>query len=133
MSLRDGRLTEQEIRDRLQAVNVWVTNARTSLFGTVGIVPVVVLERQFRNIVGIYVSGIGAVARLKIEKREVDQLTYTQKFLIAAPANGQTNLPQSYHVQDPLLTNEGLTGLFGSVDLGGLSVNVTTVFWDWDV
>jgi hypothetical protein len=123
-----GRLQKPDLWERLHTDCIWVTHARTPLFGTVP-------ERQFRMVVGLYLTGnMNVNTTIQIDKLEEDGITYTPKFspIPVAPADFR-QIPQSYSLDAPILTCEGGTRLYANTDLPGMSINTTIVWWDNDI
>jgi hypothetical protein len=122
-------LTKEEIWERLKTESTWVTDTRTPLFAAVA-------ERQFRYVVGIWISGsVKVLTTVQFEKLEEDGVTYTMKWspIPVAPADFRQIPKGSYSLEDPIVTFEGGTRLYGKTDLAGSSLNVTVNYWDWDV
>jgi hypothetical protein len=121
-------LTKQEIWDRLKTESTWVTDTRTPLFAAVA-------ERQFRYVVGIWISGsVKVLTTVQFEKLE-ENGNYTMKWspIPVAPADFRQIPKGSYSIEDPIVTFEGGTGFYGKTDLAGSSLNVTVNYWDWDI
>lgn len=123
-------LQKEDIWERLKTESVWVTSVRTPLFAAVA-------ERQFRYVVGIWISGnMGTTVCILFEKSlETDPVTYETKWspIPVAPADFRQIPKGSLSITDPIVTCEGGTRLYGKTDLAGSSLNVTTEYWDWDV
>lgn len=130
-------LQKEDIWERLKTESKWIpeqSQTRTPFWGTIA-TPVDVPERQFRFIVGIWISGtMGATTCIQLEKYEEDG-TFTMKFspIPVAPADFRQIPKGSLSITDPILTLEGGTNLYGNVDLAGVSINVTVEYWDWDI
>jgi hypothetical protein len=121
-------LSKEEIWDRLKTESTWVESTRTPLFAAVA-------ERQFRYVVGIWISGnIKTLATVQLEKLEEDG-TYTTKFspIPVAAASFQQIPEGGYSIEDPIMTFEGGTRLYGKTDVEGTSLNVTINYWDADI
>ena len=121
-------LQKENIWERLKTDSVWVTNARTALFAAVA-------ERQFRYVVGIWVSGnVQVTTTLELEKLKEDA-TYVTKWspIPVAPADFRQIPKGSYSIVDPIVTFEGGTRFYGKTDVVGMSLNVSVAFWDWDI
>lgn len=121
-------LQKEDIWERLKTESTWVENGRTALFAAVP-------ERQFRYVVGIFISGnMQVTTTLELEKLEEDT-TYTTKWspIPVAPADFRQIPKGSYSIVDPIVTFEGGTRLYGKTDVVGMSLNVTVDYWDWDV
>lgn len=121
-------LQKEDIWERLKTESTWVENGRTALFAAVP-------ERQFRYVVGIFISGnMQVTTTLELEKLEEDA-TYTTKWspIPVAPADFRQIPKGSYSIVDPIVTFEGGTRLYGKTDIVGMSLNVTVDYWDWDV
>lgn len=115
-------LTKEEIRDRLVTKAVWCTPTRTALFATVP-------EDRFRYIVAIFISGnLATTQAIRFEKLKEDG-TYEELIspIPVAPADFR-QLPTSYSIEDPIISLEGGTRLYGQVD--GLSLNTDIIYWD---
>jgi len=123
-------LEKENIWEWLKTRSTWVTNARTALFAAVA-------ERQFRYVVGIWVSGnMQVTTTVELEKSlETDPVTYETKWspLPVAPADFRQIPKGSLSITDPIVTFEGGTQFFGKTDVAGLSLNVTVEYWDWDL
>lgn len=121
-------LQKEDIWERLKTESVWVTSARTALFAAV-------TERQWRYVVGIWISGdLKNTLTVQIEKLEEDA-TYSMKWspIPVAPADFRQIPKGSLSITDPIVTCEGGTRLYGKTDLAGSSMNVTVEYWDWDI
>ena len=127
-------LTKEEIWERLRTDSVWVTSALTQI--TPLPAPTTVPARQFRLIPMIWIPGNGTgQIGVQFLKLEFDGVTYTVKFCpIQVTATGLVQIPEgAYDVENPILTLEGGTRLFGQASLAGTSVNVTVEYWDLDI
>ena len=94
-------LQHEEIWERLKTESVWVTSARTPLFAAV-------TERQFRYVVGIWISGdLKKTLTVQIEKLEEDA-TYSMKWspIPVAPADFRQIPKGSLSIEDPIVTCE---------------------------
>jgi len=121
-------LQKEDIWERLKTESTWVTSDRTALFAAVA-------ERQFRYVVGIWISGnMQVTVTCQFEKLEEDA-TYTMKWspIPVAPADFRQIPKGSYSITDPIVTFEGGTRLYGKTDIAGMSLNVTIAYWDWDI
>ena len=121
-------LQKEDIWERLKTESTWVTPTRTPLFAAVA-------ERQFRYVVGIWISGnMQVTTTLELEKLEEDA-TYTMKWspIPVAPADFRQIPKGSYSITDPIVTFEGGTRLYGKTDIAGMSLNVSVDYWDWDI
>ena len=125
-------LTREQIAERLQTKNTWLTGTRTDIFGAV------VPERKVRYIVGIWLNGDGVASRtVDIEKLEEDGTTYTMKWqgIPVAPTE-RVPVPPNWHfdLENPSMTLEGGARLYGKTGApAGISVNSTTEYWDSDI
>ncbi|MFB0543815.1 MAG: hypothetical protein ACETVR_03440 [Candidatus Bathyarchaeia archaeon] len=128
-------LQKEEIWERLKTESAWVEYSAegvappTALFAAVA-------ERQFRYVVGIWISGnMQVTTGLSLYKLEEDGTTYTLKFspIPVAPADFRQIPKGSYSIVDPIVTFEGGTRLYGKTDVAGMSLNVTVDYWDWDI
>jgi len=138
-------LTKGAIRDRIRVKSVWLKTTRTPFFTaedehvenvtdplTATLVPVL-SERYTRYIVSLLFQG-NAVAHTsgKVEKYEEDG-TYTVKWsdIQIAPA-AMPQIPEgSYSIEDPIISLEGGTNLYGHVS--GNSINLTITYWDSEI
>lgn len=125
-------LGKEEIWDRLQTDSRWITGgpaAPTDIFAAN------VAERQFRYIIALWIPGdLVSTVRLEIFKKDEDGDYHTKWCPIpVAPADFRQIPEGSYSIVDPIITLEGGTNMAGSVDLAGHSLNVTVVYWDWDI
>jgi len=121
-------LQKEDIWERLKTEAVWVTNVRTPLFAAVA-------ERQWRYVVGIWLSGdLKTTLTVQFEKLEEDT-SYSMKWspIPVAPADFRQIPIGGLSIVDPIVTCEGGTRLYGKTDLAGSSMNVTVEYWDWDV
>jgi hypothetical protein len=119
-------MDKEIIRDRLQTVQVDITNTRTDLFSTVP-------ESKMRYVVAIFIFGDGVSSRLvNIEKVE-EAGTYTSKFknVPVSPAE-RVSIPTRFSIEDPIIVCEGGTKLVGSVTTSA-TIPVTVVYWDSDI
>ena len=117
--------SKQEIRDRLKTISVWCLNERTALFATVP-------EASFRYIVGIWLCGnAGSTSYVKFEKLKEDA-EYEEVYspIPVAPADFRQIPKGSYHIEDPVVSLEGGTRLYGVTT--GISINVSVAYWDKD-
>ena len=121
-------LQKEDIWERLKTESTWVTSTRTPLFAAVA-------ERQWRYVVGIWLSGdLKTTLTVQFEKLKEDA-TYSMKWspIPVAPADFRQIPLGGLSIVDPIVTCEGGTRLYGKTDLTGSSLNVTVEFWDWDV
>ena len=128
-------LQKEDIWERLKTESVWVTNTRTPLFAAVA-------ERQWRYVVGIWLSGdLKTTLTVQFEKLDEDpsdppvDADFTMKWspIPVAPADFRQIPVGGLSIVDPIVTCEGGTRLYGKTDLTGSSMNVTVEYWDWDV
>lgn len=138
-------LQKEDIWERLKTESTWVTNTRTPLFAAVA-------ERQFRYVVGVWISGnVQVTTTVELEKQEEatmteaqctvkggdwsDERCYIMKWspIPVAPADFRQIPKGSYSIIDPIVTFEGGTRLYGKTDVVGMSLNTTVAFWDWDI
>ncbi len=127
-------LQKENIWTRLKTESTWVTyrpddaNPVSPLFAGVA-------ERQFRFVVGIWVSGnMQVTTGLSLHKLREDAVYESKWSPIPVPPAGRIQLPAgSYSITDPIITFEGGTRFYGKTDVAGMSLNVTVAFWDWDV
>jgi hypothetical protein len=135
-------LTREQIMERLQTVHVDVLPSRTALFRRFDPATAVrayvddpVPERKIRYVVGIFISGDGVASRtLDIEKLEEGTPTaYTMKFrgIPVAPADHREIPESGYDIENPIVTCEGGTQLYGTAS--GNTLYVTTIYYDNDV
>jgi len=121
-------LTKEEIRERLQTVNVYITTTRTPFFAAV-------LERKIRYVIAISLFGDGVSSRVvKIEKLEEDGTTYTPKYdyiNLAPPEKVQLPI-EGRDIENPIIALEGGTRLYGSIATG-VTIAATCEYWDNDV
>jgi len=119
-------LTKEEIRERIQTFNVYITTTRTAFFDAVD-------ERKFRYVIAITLFGDRVSTReVYIEKLE-ENGTYTPKFdsiNLAPPEKVQLPI-EGKDIENPIITLEGGTRLFGRVS--GNSINATIEYWDNDI
>ncbi len=121
-------LQKEDIWERLKTESTWVTTTRTALFAAVA-------ERQWRFVVGIWISGNKQVnTTLELEKLEEDT-SYTIKWspIPVAPTDFRQIPKGSYSIIDPIVTFEGGTRFYGKTDVAGMSLNITVAYWDWDI
>lgn len=135
-------LKKEEIWDRIRTKSVWLFPAMTPIFvaGEEHMYPVALglgntLRDQFMRYVTLLLFQGDALVHhsASIQKLEADRVTFTVKFsdVQIAPA-AMPQIPNGGHsIEDPILTVEGSTGLYGQVN--GNSVNLTIVWWDDDV
>ena len=121
-----SELTKEQIREKLKTVNVYITTSRTPLFDAVD-------ERKIRYVVYIWLFGDRVSTReVYIEKLEEDGTTYTPKFdsINVAPPE-KVPLPEKHDIENPILTLEGGTRLYGRVS--GNSLTATIQYYDNDI
>jgi len=121
-------LEKEDIWERLKTESVWVTSSRTALFAAVA-------ERQWRYVVGIWLSGdLKTTLTVQFEKLE-ESGAYSMKWspIPVAPADFRQIPVGGLSIVDPIVTCEGGTRLYGKTDLTGSSMNVTVEYWDWDI
>jgi len=114
------------IRDRLQTDQVDITTTRTPLFAVVD-------ERKIRYVVALILNGDGVASRtVDIEKLEEDG-SYTMKFekVPVAPADSRKIPEGAYNLEDPVVTCEGGTRLYGTAS--GNTVYASVMYWDNDI
>lgn len=120
-------LTREQIMERLQTDDVWVTVSRTALTAAVP-------ERKMRYVVGIFLSGDGVSSKtVDIEKLEEDETTYTMKFSMipVAPADHREIPESGYDIENPIMVLEGGSRPYGKAS--GNSVNTTIIYWDNEI
>jgi len=121
-------LTKEEIRERLQTVNVFITPAYTPFFAAVP-------ERKIRFVVAITLFGDAVSTReVQIVKLEEDLTTYTPKYTkisLAPPEKLQLPI-EGKDLENPIITLEGGTRLYGQLT-AGVTVSATCEYWDNDV
>jgi len=121
-------LTKEEIRERLQTVNIFITPNYTPFFAAVD-------ERKIRYVVAITLFGDGVSTReVKIATLEEDGVTYTPKYSkinLAAPEKIQLPI-DGRDLENPIITLEGGTRLYGQLT-AGVTVAATCEYWDNDV
>jgi len=121
-------LTKEEIRERLQTVNVFITPAYTPFFDAV-------TERKIRYVVAITLFGDGVSTReVKIATLEEDGTTYTPKYSkinLAPPEKIQLPI-EGRNLENPIITCEGGTRLYGQLT-AGVTVTATCEYWDNDI
>jgi len=136
-------LQKENIWTRLKTRSMWVEDEWTPLFAAA------VPERQFRYIVGIWISGNMQVTATvefgKVEEgAERDETTdmYEDDDIVdnsgwspvpVAPADFRQIPKGSYSIIDPVITFEGGTDFAAKVDIAGMSLNVSVAYWDWDL
>jgi len=134
-------LQKEDVWERLKIESHYVAYSAadadppTALFQVAG-VATPVPERQFRHVVAIWISGnMVQTNLLSLYKLEEDGETYTLLFspIPVAPADFRQLPKGSYSITDPILTFEGGTRLYGKVDTEDKELNVSVVYWDWDV
>jgi len=122
-------VTKEEIRERLQTVNVFITPAATPFFAAVS-------ERKMRYVVSITLFGDGVSTRelSNITKLEEDGVTYTPKYSkisIAPPEKIQLPI-EGRDLENPIITLEGGTRLYGQLT-AGVTIAATCEYWDNDI
>jgi len=142
-------LQKENIWTRLKTRSMWVMNEWTPLFAAA------VPERQFRYVVGIWISGnmqvtctleLGKVEEgatredyvedaITYEKHDDDEIVDNSGWspIPVAPADFRQIPKGSYSIIDPIITFEGGTDFAAKVDIVGLSLNATVAYWDWDI
>lgn len=116
-------LTKEEIRDRIRIYDVWVTTARTDLLGGA------VDEAVLRNVIMINLSGdLQQNRAVDIEKLD-EEGNYVLKFsrIPVAPADFR-QIPLNYDIEQPLISMEGGSSLYGTVT--GNSLQAMVHYWD---
>jgi len=140
MILRKG-----EIRERIRVKSVWLMPTRTSFFATTDehIVSVtdpltaasvpVLSERYIRYIVSLLFQGNAIQAQsAKIEKYKEDGNYEVKWSDIQIQPAAMPQIPEgSYNIEDPIISLEGGTNLYGHVN--GNSINLTITYWDSDI
>lgn len=132
-------LTKQELWERIQVKSVWLMPTRTPFFsstddhmGGTALAPVLT-ERFIRYIVCLLFQGNAIVHQsAKVEKYKEDG-TYEVKWsdIQVAPA-AMPQIPEgSYDIENPIISMEGGTNLYGHVN--GNSINLTITYWDNDL
>jgi len=116
-------LTKEQIRDRLRTKHVDILPSRTALFAAVP-------EQKTRYVVALMFNGDGVSSRtVDIEKLEEDD-SYTMKFrnIAVSPAD-HVEIPESgYDIENPILTLEGGTRLYGTAS--GNTLYGTVLYFD---
>jgi len=130
-------LKKGEIRERLRVKSVWLKTDRTPFFtateehmttDTLGNPALV--QRYIRYIVSLLFQGNAIQAQsVKVEKYREDG-TYEVKWsdLQIQPAAMPQIPVGAYDIEDPIISLEGGTNLYGKVS--GNSINLTVTYWD---
>ncbi len=116
-------LKKEEIRDRVRIKDVWLTTTRTDIFGA--IVP----ETNLRNVIMINLSGDRQQIR-EVDFEKLDEEgNYVLKFsrIPIAPADF-IQIPLNYDIEQPLISMEGGSRLYGTVT--GNSLQAMVHYWD---
>jgi len=138
-------LSKQEIWDRIRVKSVWLYQTRTAFFTdedehidsvtdpiTAASVPVV-SEEYTRYIISLLFQGNAVQAQsAKIEKYKEDG-TYEVKWSdIQIQPAAMPQIPEgAYDIENPIISLEGGSNLYGHVN--GNSINLTVTYWDSDV
>lgn len=131
-------LTKEEIWDRIRVKSVWLGVARTPFFVAgekhMQAAANSLTEGYIRYIISLLFQGNAIVNQsAKIEKLEEDAVTYTVKWsdVQIAPA-AMPQIPEgAYDIENPIISLEGGTNLYGHVN--GNSINLTITYWDNDI
>lgn len=132
-------LTKQEIRERIRVKSVWLGVTRTAFFASTdehmgGTAAIPILTEEFmRYIVSLLFQGNAIVAQSgSVEKYEEDG-TYTMKWsdIQIQPAQMPQIPDGAYSLEDPIISMEGGTNLYGHVN--GNSINLTITYWDDEI
>lgn len=129
-------LQKEDIWERLKIETHYVAYSAAQVDPPTALFAAVVPEHQFRHVVAIWISGnLVKTTALSLYKLEEDGITYTLKWspIPVAPADFRQLPKGSYSIIDPVITLEGGTWLYGKVDEEGETLNVTVMYWDWDV
>jgi len=134
-------LKKEEIWERIRTKSVWLFPAMTPIFvaGEEHMNPAVLgvntlSDRFMRYVTMLLFQGDAVVAHsASIQKLEANLVTYTVKFSdVQIQPAAMPQIPNGGHsIEDPILSIEGNTGLYGQVN--GNSVNLTVVYWDDDI
>jgi len=130
-------LTKQEIWDRIRVKSVWLTSARTPFFEAgeehMSTTADTLAERYIRYIVCLLFQGNAITAQsAKIEKIDEDGDYIVKWSDIQIQPSAMPQIPQgSYNIEDPIISLEGGTNLYGHVN--GNSINLSITYWDNEV
>lgn len=130
-------LGKEDLWERIRTKSIWMLMTRTPFFlateehmhATINMLQ----ERYIRYIVSLHFQGNGiSHTSGSIEKLKEDG-TYEMKWsdVQIAPA-AMPQIPEgSYDIENPIISIEGGTNLFGRVS--GNSINLTITYWDNDL
>lgn len=132
-------LGKELIRDRLRVKSTWLMPARVPFFintdehmtGTIA--APVLTERFTRYIVCLLFQGNAIVHQSARIDRYNENGTFEVKWsdVQIAPA-AMPQIPEgAYDIENPIISMEGGTNLYGHVN--GNSINLTVTYWDNDV
>ena len=126
-----NKLTREQIAERLQNTNAWITTSRTALMSAVS-------ASKIRYVISIVLNGDVTTSRLvDIDKLNPDG-SYTAKFpgIPVAPTE-RVVVPEGWHedIENPSQTLEGSANLYGKITgaVTGTSISATTTYYDNDV
>jgi len=128
------------IRERIRVKSVWLMPERTPFFtatdehmttDTLGNPALV--EQYIRYIVSLLFQGNAIQAQsAKIEKYKEDGSYEVKWSDIQIQPAAMPQIPEgSYNIEDPIISLEGGTNLYGHVN--GNSINLTITYWDNEI
>jgi len=130
-------LGKEEIRDRLRVKSVWLTSAKTPFFEAgeehMSATADTLAERYIRYIVCLLFQGNATKAQsAKIEKVDENGSYIVKWSDIQIQPSAMPQIPSgAYSIEDPIITLEGGTNLYGHVN--GNSINLSVTFWDSEI
>lgn len=135
-------LTKEEIWDRIRVKSVWLMPTRTPFFvaGEEHMKATNHLQEQYRRyIVCLLFQGNAITAQsAKLEQLGDDadptlNASFTMKWSdIQIQPSAMPQIPDgAYSITDPIISLEGGTNLYGTVN--GNSINATVTYWDSEV
>lgn len=121
-----GELTENEIAERLEWVDKWVTSAGTDVFSAA------VDEGRMRRVVQLTLTGDFSVTRsVTIRKKEEDGTFNTMFSMIHVAPSDVRQLPLNRNIRQPAFMIAGGENL--NLLVSGNSIQVTAEYWDDEI
>ena len=124
--MKDGKLTIEEIRDRLTVRQIWIP-----VITGATIVPDPG-ERMQRNVVQLRFDPDAAAQRgITISKVEEDATETVKWDSIQVTQNLMVEITTNYHPENPIINIQGGSSLIA--DVTGNSISCTATYWDDDI
>lgn len=130
-------LSKEEIWDRIRVKSVWLMPTRTPFFVAgeehMAAATDTLVEQYIRYVVMLLFQGNAIVAQSANVEKLLETGVYAMKFSdVQIQPAAMPQIPNgAYDIENPIISIEGGTNLYGTVN--GNSINLSIIFWDNDV